>query len=55
MDMLPGHHRRRRVQAEDEEKCLEHVFKFIAQLAQQLGVVYWLLNVLHGLALTQMK
>jgi hypothetical protein len=30
------------------------MFKFVAPLAQQLGVVYWLIGV-HGLAVTQMK
>ncbi len=32
----------------------EKMLKFIAPLAQQLGVVYWLLEVLHVLASTQM-
>ena len=32
----------------------EKMFKFIAPLTQQLGVVYWLLEVLHELAATQM-
>ena len=50
---IPGHHRRR-VQAKYyAEKCLEKVFKCIAQLALHLGVVYWLVDV-HGLAVTQM-
>jgi hypothetical protein len=42
---------RRRAQAEDAEKCLDKMFKFIAGLAQQLGVVYWLLGV-HEFAIT---
>jgi hypothetical protein len=32
----------------------EPLLKFLAGLAQQLGVVYWLLEVLHELAATQM-
>jgi hypothetical protein len=36
------------------EKCLDKMFKFKAGLAQQLGVVYWLMGV-HGLAATQMQ
>ena len=48
---VPGHHPRR-AQAEDAEKCSDKVFKFIAPLAQQLGVVYWLLGV-RDLAATQ--
>jgi hypothetical protein len=50
---VPGHHPRR-AQAEDAEKCLDKMFKFKAGLAQQLGVVYWLLAV-HELAVTQVQ
>ena len=50
---VPRAERRPYIQAR-AETCLEKVFKFIAPLAQQLGVVYWLLEVLHELAATQM-
>jgi hypothetical protein len=42
-----------RAQAEDGEKCLEEVFKFIAPLAQQLGVVYWLLGKARAIKTTK--
>jgi hypothetical protein len=34
------------------EKCSDKMFKYIAGLVQQLGVVYWLLQGCHELAMT---